>query len=457
MRAPCTTESPTAPAPITATRAPGQTWAVSSTDITPVATAQPIRQAWSTGSSRGTIATASSCTTVRVAKVPVRRTGVRSVPSARCNRPGAAGGRLHWRGSPRLHGAHVPHERLPADHDPVAGRHVRDALADRLDDAGALVAEQHRERVPPAVLLDHVQVAVADAGRLDLDEHLVRPRRVDDDLLEGDLAGRGENYAAVSQDRSSSRIDVPPASASVRSISAIRFSVNASTPRGPTDGERVRVRAPEQNRVGAEGHRLHHVGGAADAAVHQHDRLGQRVPYLDERIEGRDGAVDLAAAMVRHDHAVDAVLEGAARVGGREHSLDEQRQLRPLPEPVEVVPGETEIREGREHRRGRGEQILGRRLVELCQEHGIVEELPATLAADERQVRVAQVARPPAERERVERDDDRAVARLLGARDEAGADVAVRDPVELEPARATGLGDLFERMGRGARDDHRHT
>ena len=53
-------------------------------------TAQPIRQAWSTGSSRGTIATASSCTTVRVAKVPVRRTGVRSLPSARCNRPGAA-------------------------------------------------------------------------------------------------------------------------------------------------------------------------------------------------------------------------------------------------------------------------------------------------------------------------------------------------------------------------------
>ena len=52
---PGSTDSPTAPQPITATRAPSQTFAVSSTDMTPVATAQPIRHACSTGSSRGTL------------------------------------------------------------------------------------------------------------------------------------------------------------------------------------------------------------------------------------------------------------------------------------------------------------------------------------------------------------------------------------------------------------------
>ena len=40
---PGSTDSPTAPHPITATRAPSQTFAVSSTDITPVATAQPMQ------------------------------------------------------------------------------------------------------------------------------------------------------------------------------------------------------------------------------------------------------------------------------------------------------------------------------------------------------------------------------------------------------------------------------
>ena len=49
MRAPWITDSPTAPQPITATRAPSQTFAVSSTDMTPVATAQPIRHACSDG------------------------------------------------------------------------------------------------------------------------------------------------------------------------------------------------------------------------------------------------------------------------------------------------------------------------------------------------------------------------------------------------------------------------
>ena len=85
----------------------------------------------------------------------------------------------------------------------------------------------------PAVLLDHVQVAVADAGRLDADEHLARPGLVDGDLLERDGAGLAEDYAAVNHERSRSRIEWPPASARLRSISAIRFWISSSTPRWP--------------------------------------------------------------------------------------------------------------------------------------------------------------------------------------------------------------------------------
>ena len=160
--------------------------------------------------------------------------------------------------------------------------------------------------------------------------------------------------------------------------------------------------------------------------------------------------------MVRHDHTVDPVLERASGVVGGQDALHEQRQLRPRAQPVEVVPREPEVRERREHRRGRREQILGRRALELRQEHGVAEELAAAFTADERQVGVAEIPGAPAEGERVEGDDDCAVARLFGPRDEAGADVAIRDPVELEPARAPCLGDLLERVRRGARDDQRH-
>jgi len=52
-----------------------------------------------------------------------------------------------------------------------------------------------------------VQVAVADAGRVDPHAHLARPGLADDDLLQRHLAGRGEDYTLVSHERSRSRIE----------------------------------------------------------------------------------------------------------------------------------------------------------------------------------------------------------------------------------------------------------
>ena len=73
--------------------------------------------------------------------------------------------------------------RAPADHDPVAHAHGLDSRPDGLDDACPFVPEQDRRRVGEP-RLEHVQVAVADAARLDADEHLVLVRVLDLDLDE---------------------------------------------------------------------------------------------------------------------------------------------------------------------------------------------------------------------------------------------------------------------------------
>ena len=247
-RAPWTTERPTAPQPMTATLAPSGTRAVSSTDITPVATAQPSRQACSDGSSAGIFTAAAAGTTVRVANVPVRKhRRKRRRRRFDAGDPAAAGGRLHCRGSPRTQNAHAPHGGVPAEHDAVAGRDVLDAGADRLDRSRALVPEQDRQRMPPAVLLDDVEVRVADAARLDPDGDFARLRLVDDDLLERDRARRAQDDAAI-HDASRSRDRARPISASVRSVSAASCSISAADARLAADRERVRRTAARRAR-----------------------------------------------------------------------------------------------------------------------------------------------------------------------------------------------------------------
>jgi hypothetical protein len=77
------------------------------------------------------------------------------------------------------------------------------------------VSEQDGQPVRPAVL-DDVQVTVADAARLDPDPDLVRPRRIDLDLLDAEPADLGQNDAAVHAD---SRSLISPDSSTLRSAS----------------------------------------------------------------------------------------------------------------------------------------------------------------------------------------------------------------------------------------------
>ena len=161
---------------------------------------------------------------------------------------------------------------------------------------------------------------------------------------------------------------------------------------------------------------------AADAAVHQHGCVrADLVPHLDERVERGDRAVDLAAAVIRDDDPVDTVLERQPRIVAAEHALHEDRQIGAGAQPVQVGPGEREVRErGQRHQR-RGLDVVLRRHVQPRAEERVAEELREPFAAEEGQVAVPEVALAPAERQRVERDDDRAVPGCGGAVDEAAA------------------------------------
>ena len=59
----------------------------------------------------------------------------------------------------------------------------RDALADIDDDAGALMAEDGRKQALRIGARQREFVGVADAGRLDLDQHLAGARAVELDVV----------------------------------------------------------------------------------------------------------------------------------------------------------------------------------------------------------------------------------------------------------------------------------
>src|SRR5438132_1837802 len=121
--------------------------------------------------------------------------------------------------------------RAPAEHDPVAGGHVLNVCPRFFHDPDTFVPEQNGQRMGPARLGD-VEVRVADAARLEPDEHFVRADLSDLELLEAEAADLAQDDAAIHVE-SSSRALTPPISASVRSVSAASCSSAASTPSRP--------------------------------------------------------------------------------------------------------------------------------------------------------------------------------------------------------------------------------
>ena len=108
-RDPCRAARPMPPRPITATVAPGHTFAVWIEAPTPVETPQPSRQARERARASGIGTICGSVTTVWVARVPQCRTPVSTCPPARWRRRGWCSSCPHRRGAPRRHCRHRPH------------------------------------------------------------------------------------------------------------------------------------------------------------------------------------------------------------------------------------------------------------------------------------------------------------------------------------------------------------
>ena len=184
-RAPAIAASPTPPQPKTATVSPRPTPPVLIAAPTPAITPQPSRPAAVGGAAGSTLVHCPEWTSVFSAKAPMPSAGESSVPSASVIFCVALWVAKQYQGLPLSAGAALPAHRPPVQDHVVADRHVGDALADRRDQAGGLVAEQERELVvDPALAV--VQVGVADPAGLHVDDRLARTRIGHEDRLDAD-------------------------------------------------------------------------------------------------------------------------------------------------------------------------------------------------------------------------------------------------------------------------------
>ena len=147
----------------------------------PAITPQPSSPATAGSASGSTFVHWPSCTSVLSTNAPMPSAGVSSVPSVSvifC--VGVEGVEAVPRAA-ALAGPALPADRAPVQDHEVAGLDVRDALADRLDGARGLVAEQERVLVVDAALAIG-QVGVAHAAGDDVDDHLAGSGVGDDDV-----------------------------------------------------------------------------------------------------------------------------------------------------------------------------------------------------------------------------------------------------------------------------------
>jgi len=86
----------------------------------------------------------------------------------------------------------------PRDDDPLIRPHGGHRSSDVLDDAGAFVTEEDRERHAPAVRDLDVEIGVADTARSQADEDLVVSEIIEGDRLDSDtLAGRAQHRPPI--------------------------------------------------------------------------------------------------------------------------------------------------------------------------------------------------------------------------------------------------------------------
>ena len=230
------------------------------------------------------------------------------------------------------------------------------------------------------------------------------------------------------------------------------------------DRQAPELRPADEGRRGAEGERLDHVGAAADAAVDEHRHpAADRLDHGRERLNRGEGAVELAAAVVRHDEPVDASLDRHACLGRAEDAFEDQRPLPEVAQHVDVGPAHRRVEE-RGHAAGEpahvdllaGAEIVAEgdradvaphppRPAELDGEAGELGEVEPRRDGEA----VPDVALAVSDQLVVDGEHQRVVVGRRGALGELAGEAAVLVDEDLHPARrGPGRGERLERADR---------
>ena len=100
-------------------------------------------------------------------------------------------------------------------------------------------------------------------------------------------------------------------------------------------------RTPDEHRLGTQGDGLGNVAAAPDTAVQHY--IGPAVDPLQntrQRDDRRDGAVQVAAAVIGDDHRVHATLDSFVRVVLIQHTLDHQRAGPEAAQLTQIIPSQ---------------------------------------------------------------------------------------------------------------------
>ena len=219
----------------------------------------PARRAARPGSARPRPA----WTTVRVANVPVRSTGDSIVAVARRSRRPRAGGVLQLaRRAARAQRALAARRCASRARRGRPARRARRPAPTASTTPAPSWPSSTGQRMAPAVLLDDVQVGVADAARLDADEHLAGPRLVDARSPRARTRPGSVRTTPRSTIASSSRTTVRADERERQVGLGHQVADHRLDALLAADGEPVGVRPAEQHGVRAERERLDDVGAA---------------------------------------------------------------------------------------------------------------------------------------------------------------------------------------------------
>ncbi len=180
-----------------------------------------------------------------------------SVPATECSAAGS-----HRFGRPATHMRHAPHGGTKQNATAVAGGDVRDARADRLDDAGALVPEHDRPAAVAQVALGEVQVGVAHARSRHAHEHLVVLGRVQQQPLDAHRQAVALEHGRLDLDRGAAHATLWRSSA----------SRSGSTPSPGPAGGRIVPSAAIRTGAGSSQSRRSavHAGGSNGTSTYGH-------------------------------------------------------------------------------------------------------------------------------------------------------------------------------------------